>query len=108
MYTGSAVFRHSAYEEPQGTIERKILPAEASKMTYLRTSVQPSGVAKSFTCIPKDKDYFCYCAYILRISRYSGFLWVAPTNTEVFMRSLKLRRKQNLASAFGIQKENWG
>ena len=24
--------------------------------------------------IPKDGDYFCYCAYVLAISRYSGFL----------------------------------
>ena len=23
--------------------------------------------------------YFCYCAYVLRISRYLGFLWVVPT-----------------------------
>ena len=24
----------------------------------------------------KDGAYYCYCAYALRISRYSGFLWV--------------------------------
>ena len=27
----------------------------------------------------KDGAYFCYCAYVLRISRYSGFLWAVPT-----------------------------
>ena len=27
----------------------------------------------------KDGTYYCYCAYVLRISRYSGFLWVVPT-----------------------------
>ena len=34
-----------------------------------------------FLCIFifKDGAYFCYCAYVLRISRYSGFLWVTPT-----------------------------
>ena len=34
--------------------------------------------------------YFCYCAYVLRISRYSGFLWVVPTNTGIFLCGLKL------------------
>ena len=32
----------------------------------------------------KDGAYFCYCAYVLRISRYSGFLWVVPTDTGIF------------------------
>ena len=34
--------------------------------------------------------YFYYCAYVLRILRYSGFLWVLPTNTGIFLRGLKL------------------
>ena len=38
----------------------------------------------------KDGVYFCYCAYVLRISRYSGFLWVVPTNAGIFLHSLKL------------------
>ena len=38
----------------------------------------------------KDGAYYCYCAYVLRISRYSGFLWVVPTNTGIFLRALKL------------------
>ena len=38
----------------------------------------------------KDGSYFCYCAYVLRISRYSGFLWVVPTNTGILVRGLKL------------------
>ena len=42
-----------------------------------------------------DGAYFCYCAYVMRISRYSGFLWVVPTNTGIFLRAL------------GV-KENWG
>ena len=60
--------------------------------------------------IVKDGAYFCYCAYVLRISRYSDFLWVVPTNyTGIFFARFKtLVRKQNSASAAGIQKENWG
>ena len=38
----------------------------------------------------KDGAYYCYCAYVLRIARYSGFLWVVPTNTGIFLRGLKL------------------
>ena len=34
--------------------------------------------------------YFCYCENVLRISRYSGFLWAVPTNTGIFLRGLKL------------------
>ena len=37
----------------------------------------------------KDGAYFCYCAYFLRISRYSGFLWLVPINTGIFLRGLK-------------------
>ena len=48
----------------------------------------------------KDGAYFCYCSYVLPISRYSGFLWVVPTNTGIFLRGFKaMQRKQNLASA---------
>ena len=38
----------------------------------------------------KDGAYYCYCAYVLRISRYSSFLSVMLTNTGIFLRSLKL------------------
>ena len=38
----------------------------------------------------KDGAYYCYCAYVLHIARYSGFLWVVPTNTGIFLRGLKL------------------
>ena len=37
----------------------------------------------------RDSTYY-YCACVLRISRYSGFLWVVPPNTWMFLRSLKL------------------
>ena len=42
-----------------------------------------------FSCL-KDGAYYCYCAYVLRIARYSGFLWMVPTNTGIFLRGLKL------------------
>ena len=57
----------------------------------------------------KDGVYFCYWAYFLCISRYSGFLCVVPTNTGIFFaRFYTLQKKQNLASTLGIQKQNWG
>ena len=37
-----------------------------------------------------DSAYFCYCAYVLCISRYSDFLWAVPNNTGIFLRGLKL------------------
>ena len=38
----------------------------------------------------KDGAYYCYCAYVLRISRHSDFLSPMPTNTGIFLRGLKL------------------
>ena len=38
----------------------------------------------------KDGAYYCYCAYVLRISIYSGFLSVMLTNAMIFLRGLKL------------------
>ena len=38
----------------------------------------------------KDGAYYCYCAYILHISRYSDFLLPMLTNTGIFLRGLKL------------------
>ena len=54
--------------------------------------------------------YYCYCAYVLRITRYSCFLLVMLTNTGIFLRGLKLCRESRsiLVSIIGIQKENWG
>ena len=40
--------------------------------------------------IVKDGAYYCYCAYVLRISGYSDFLSPMLTNTGIFLRSLKL------------------
>ena len=38
----------------------------------------------------KDGAHSCHCTYVLRISRYSGFLLVMLTNTVIFLRGLKL------------------
>ena len=38
----------------------------------------------------KDGVYYCYCAYVMRISRYSDFLSPMLTNREIFLRGLKL------------------
>ena len=38
----------------------------------------------------KDSAYYCYCTYVLRISRYSDFLSPLLTNTGIFLRGLKL------------------
>ena len=38
----------------------------------------------------KDGAYYCYCAYVLRISRYSDFLSPMLTNTGISLRGLKL------------------
>ena len=43
----------------------------------------------------KDGAYYmyCYCAYVLRISRYSDLLWVVLINPGIFLRGSKLRRE---------------
>ena len=38
----------------------------------------------------KDGAYYCYCACVLRISRYSDFLSVVLTNAGIFLRGLNL------------------
>ena len=38
----------------------------------------------------KDGAYYCYCAYVLRISRYSDSLSVMLTKTRIFLSGLKL------------------
>ena len=38
----------------------------------------------------KDAAYYCYCAYVLSISKYSDFPSVILTDTVIFLRGLKL------------------
>ena len=49
-------------------------------------------ILRVWDCI-KDGAYVCYYAYVLRISRYSSFLLVVPTNTGIFLRGLNLFRE---------------
>ena len=54
----------------------------------------------------KNSVCYCYCAYALRISRYSGFLSVLLTDTAIFLRGLKLSGEDTyiFVSTLGIQK----
>ena len=67
-------------------VERGLTKGES--INHSKTSLNPGSVH----CI-KDGAYYCYCAYVLRITRYSGFLWVVPTNTGIFLCGLKLYRE---------------
>ena len=40
--------------------------------------------SNSVLCRIKDGAYYCYCAYVLGISRYSDFLSVILTSTGIF------------------------
>ena len=48
------------------------------------------NAANAKNMIIKDGAYYCYCAYVLRISRYSDSLSPMLTNTGIFLRGLKL------------------
>ena len=47
-------------------------------------------LAKEDSRIHLDGAYYCYCAYVLPISRYSDFLSSMLTNIGIFLRGLKL------------------
>ena len=54
------------------------------------SSIVYNQVRHEFCELFKDGDYYCYCAYVLCISRYSDFLLSMLTNTGIFLRGLKL------------------
>ena len=58
------------------------------KLTPDLEEFRPLNAAQNI--IFKDGAYYCYCAYVLRISRYSDFLSLLLTNTGIFLRGLKL------------------
>ena len=61
------------------------------------------------TEIIEDGAYFCYCAYILRISRCAGFYWMVPTNRGIFLHGLKLcRGSRNYQVLLVSKKEKFG
>ena len=58
--------------------------------------ISSSRITFRFEITIKDGAYYCNCAHILRISRYSGFLSVMLNNTGIFLRSLKLSGESRL------------
>ena len=70
---------------------------------------QSRNVQYQYYYIFKDGAYFCYCAYVLRISRYLGFLWVVPINTGIFLCGLNLCRESRTEQVLLIfKKKFWG
>ena len=62
----------------------------ALTIVFVRTGpLCPGLILRELSSI-KDGAYYCYCAYVLRISRYSDFLSPMLTNTGIFLRGLKL------------------
>ena len=62
-----------------------------SNLSFLLCRSAPKYFNRIITDVPfKDGAYYCYCAYVLRISRYSDFLSPMLTNTGIFLRGLKL------------------
>ena len=53
-------------------------------------NIRNQRYANLLESLVKDGAYYCYCAYVLRISRYSDFLSPMLTNAGIFLRSLKL------------------
>ena len=56
----------------------------------------------------KDGAYYCYCAYVLRISRYSDFQWVVLINTGIFLRASKLCGKSRTQQVLLVSKKKIG
>ena len=62
-----------------------------SETTFLKTKVltrpiKRTSLARIFRfSLFKDGACYCYCAYVLRISRYSDFLWVVLMNSGIFL-----------------------
>ena len=52
----------------------------------------------------KDGAYYCYCAYVLRISRYSDFLSAVLTNAGIFLRGSKLCGESRTQQVFLVSK----
>ena len=86
-------------------IKAKFITAKGPELIWFITN----GKSKSKSKSVKDSAYFCYCAYILHIAGYSGFLWVVPTNTGIFLRSLKLCGESRTWQVLLVSKKKiWG
>ena len=58
----------------------------------------------------KDGAYYCYCAYVLRVSRYSDFLSVMLTDTVIiiFAQFKTIRRNYILVKVLLVSKKKIG
>ena len=56
----------------------------------------------------KDGAYFCYCGYLVHISRYSVFLLVVPTNTGIFLCGLNYVEKAEFSKCSLVFKKKIG
>ena len=59
-------------------------------------------------CPFKDGAYYCYCTYVLRVSRYSGFLSVMLTNKGIFLHVLNYPEKVDLSKYSWYRKRKFG
>ena len=67
-----------------------------------------SGLKKVLNDWLEDGAYYCYCAYVLRISRYSDFLSPMLTNTGIFLRGLKLSGESRSQWVLSVSKKKIG
>ena len=69
-----------------------IKPTGSGFVYYLLNCVSVLAATQlMWTCCNfKDGGYYCYCAYVVRISRYSDFLSAVLINTGIFLRGSKL------------------
>ena len=68
----------------------------------------PSGLKKVLSDWLEDGAYYCYCAYVLRISRYSDFLSPMLTDTRIFLRGLKLSGESRSQWVLSVSKKKIG
>ena len=72
------------------SVDFRATPEQLSKGALLEELRETEQPGDSTRIALKDGAYYCYCAYVLRISRYSDFLSPMLTNTGIFLRGLKL------------------
>ena len=62
----------------------------SSLITLVKILFGALGLETFLMVTIKDGAYYCYCAYVLRISRYSDFLSLVLINTGIFLRGSRL------------------
>ena len=86
--------------------------SEAIEIFYAlcnRTKFGPSVTHILCSFSFKGGAYYCYCAYVLRISRYSNFpIGDAFKHSDIFARLKAIPRKLIFVSTIGTKKKIWG